>query len=317
MFSPTRLAAVAALAPLLTVAACGGGSDGGGEESPGGKVPVSAAFYALAYAAEQVGGEHVTVATLTKPGGEPHDLELTPKDVVDLGRAQVVVYQKGFQPAVDDAVASQGGATAFDVAPVAGLDLAAPEEGHEGESADEHAGHDHGAQDPHFWLDPTKYATVATAVGERLAAADTEHAADYRANAKAFAAKLTALDGEFKAGLADCKSRDLVTGHAAFGYLAHRYDLHQVGIAGISPDAEPDAAQMKDLVAHVKEAKVGTVYAETLVSPALAQTIAKEGGAQVAVLDPVEAVTDKSAGSDYLEIMRSNLATLKKGQECG
>ncbi|XVX19932.1 metal ABC transporter substrate-binding protein [Actinomycetota bacterium] len=315
MFRLTRLAAVGALAPVLAVAACGA-SGSGSEDAAGGKVPVSAAFYALAYAAEQVGGGRVHVSTLTKPGGEPHDLELTPKDVVDLAKSRVVVYQKGFQPAVDDAVASQAPHAAFDVAPIAGLDVPAQEEGHEGESADEHAGHDHGPLDPHFWLDPTKYATVATALGERLATADAEHAAEYRANAKAFAGKLTALDKEFKDGLASCKSRDLVTGHAAFGYLAQRYDLHQVGISGISPDVEPNAAQMKDLVEHVREAKVGTVYAETLVSPALAETIAKEGGATVAVLDPIEAVTDKSAGDDYLEIMRSNLATLKKGQQC-
>ena len=159
-------------------------------------------------------------------------------------------------------------------------------------------------------------AAVATTVGERFAAADPANAATYTANASALAGELTTLDEEFTAGLATCESRELVTGHAAFGYLAARYDLGQEGIAGISPDAEPDAATLRDLVSHVRESGVSTVYAETLVSPALAETIARETGATVAVLDPLEGLTDASAGSDYLEVMRANLKTLREGQGC-
>ena len=173
-----------------------------------------------------------------------------------------------------------------------------------------------GAADPHFWLDPTRLADVATALGDDFARRDPANAADYRANAAALVADLDALDAEFRAGLAQCRTRELVTGHAAFGYLAERYDLHQEGVAGVSPDIEPDAATLRDLSAHVRDAGVTTVYSESLVSPALAETVAREAGARVAVLDPLEGITDASRGRDYLEVMRANLATLRAGQEC-
>src|SRR6478672_8743309 len=170
--------------------------------------------------------------------------------------------------------------------------------------------------DPHFWLDPTRLADVATALGDDFARRDPANAAVYRANAAALVTDLEGLDAEFRSGLAQCRTRELVTGHAAFGYLAERYDLHQEGVAGVSPDVEPDAATLRDLSAHVRDAGVTTVYSESLVSPALAETVAREAGARVAVLDPLEGITDVSPGHDYLEVMRANLATLRAGQEC-
>ncbi len=265
-----------------------------GNAADGGRMPVSAAFYPLQFVAEWVGGEDVRVTGLTKPGVEPHDLELTPKAVGSLAQAKVVVYLSGFQPAVDQAVRSQARDAGVDVAPAARLT----------------------GRDPHFWLDPTRLADVATAVGEDLAGRDPAHAADYRANADGLVADLERLDAEFRTGLAQCRTRELVTGHAAFGYLADRYDLHQEGVAGVSPDIEPDAATLRDLSAHVRDAGVSTVYSESLVSPALAETVAREAGARVAVLDPLEGITDASRGRDYLEVMRANLATLRAGQEC-
>ena len=295
----------------LALAACGTGSAGAGRGSGADTLAVTAAFYPLAYAAERVGGDRVTVSSLTKPGAEPHDVELTPKDVATLGRSSVVVYEKGFQPAVDDAIEQVDGDAALDVSTSVDLTI---EGGHDG--------HDHGGAsaeegvDPHFWLDPTRYASAVTAISAKLSAVDPPGTTAYAKNAEAFVAELTALDEEFTAALATCTSRELVTGHAAFAYLADRYDLHQVGIAGISPDAEPDAAAMKEVVEHVREAKVSTVYAETLVSKDLTETIARETGAAVAVLDPIEGLSDASSGKNYLEVMRSNLATLKQGQGC-
>ncbi|WP_377643253.1 metal ABC transporter substrate-binding protein [Oryzobacter terrae] len=311
------LLAVPVVATLLALTACGSGASatGSGAEAD---LTVTAAFYPLQWASERVGGEHVAVSGLTKPGAEPHDLELTPKAVAGLASSDVVVYLKGFQPAVDDAVAAQGGQAGFDVSPEADLTIAASDDGHDhaGESEGEHAEHAEGAPDAHFWLDPVRLQSVVTAIGERFAGADPAHAATYRANASALVADLETLDGEFEAGLATCRSDELVTGHAAFAYLADRYGLSQEGIAGITPDAEPDAATLRDLAAHVREHGVRTVYSETLVDPALADTLARETGAKVAVLDPLEGLTDASKGSDYLEVMRSNLATLKDGQEC-
>jgi zinc transport system substrate-binding protein len=321
-----KVLAVAALSTAVLVAGCGSGDAADGTTGADGtdRMPVTAAFYPLQFVAERVGGDLVEVSTLTKPGTEPHDLELTPKAVGELSQAKAVLYLAGFQPAVDEAVTTQAGDAALDVTPSANLIVTGADDGHDhaGETEEEHAEHadeengEDGAKDLHFWLDPTRMAAVASAVAERFAAADPANAQTYTANATALAGELTTLDEEFTAGLATCESKELVTGHAAFGYLAARYGLGQEGIAGISPDAEPDAATLRELTEHVKEAGVTTVYAETLVSPALAETLSRETGARVAVLDPLEGLTDTSAGSDYLEVMRANLQTLREGQSC-
>lgn len=312
-----RTIALASASVLLALTACGSTDTGGKDD---GTLSVVTSFYPLEYAAEQVGGNHVSVTNLTPAGAEPHDLELSPKQILETSRADELIYLSGFQPSVDDA-ADHAGDAAFDVADSAHLDLAPAEEEHEGETEEEHAehadeGHDHGAQDPHFWLDPTRYAGVAEAIAERLASDDPEHAEDYRANAKAFADKLTELDEEISSELSDCAQKDLVTGHAAFAYFTDRYGFTQVPVSGLTPDAQPSASAMVDLIAHIKAEDISTVYAETLVPTDLADTIARDAGAEVAVLDPIEGVTDESQGSDYFEIMRSNAAAVSKGQEC-
>ena len=313
---------------LATVAAMAGCSAAGGAEPPAtaGSRPVSvvASFYPIEFAVQQVGGSLVTVTSLTKPGTEPHDLELSPKDVAGVADAGLVVYARGFQPAVDTAVAQEGADHAFDVAPAANLDLAAPAEGDDPKAGAVVSGAPTtgatdapaDAKDPHFWLDPQRYAAVATAIAARLAQADPAHAADYAANAARFGGTLAGLDTELKAGLAHCTNRDLVTSHAAFGYLSERYGFTQVAISGLSPDVEPSGARLAEIASFVKANNVTTIYAETLVEPAFAQTVARSTGAAVATLDPIEGLTSQSAGRDYVEVMRSNLTTLRTGQGC-
>ncbi|MGO4244465.1 metal ABC transporter substrate-binding protein, partial [Janibacter sp. RAF20_2_2] len=220
-------------AAILAVTGCGTGDDGGSGSD--GRLSVATSFYPLQHAAEQVGGEHVEVTNLTKPGAEPHDLELTPKQVLEATKADALVYLADFQPSVDDA-AAEAGDSAMDVSPFARLDIESDEhEEHDHEEGEEgHAGHDHGGTDPHFWLDPTRYADVVDAIGERFAEADPEHAADYRANAEAFSKQLTQLDEDLTEGLQDCTSTDLVTGHSAFAYFADRYGLHQESVSGLT-----------------------------------------------------------------------------------
>jgi zinc transport system substrate-binding protein len=310
------LLALAALAAGGLLSACGGSGSGDGAaagRTAGGPVSVVASFYPIEFAVQQVGGDHVAVTSLTKPGAEPHDVELSPHDVARVAEAGLVVYAKGFQPAVDTAVDQEGSLHAFDVAPVANLDLAAPPEEDEGRTPAPDAA---AAKDPHFWLDPQRYAAVATAIGQRLGEADPANAATYTQNATAFTDKLGALDADFRTTLASCARKDLVTSHAAFGYLSERYGFTQVPIAGLSPDVEPSAAQLAQVADFVKNHGVTTIYAETLVEPAFAETIARSTGARLATLDPIEGLTSTSAGHDYLEVMRSNLATLKAGQGC-
>ncbi|HWJ97028.1 MAG TPA: zinc ABC transporter substrate-binding protein, partial [Acidimicrobiales bacterium] len=235
-----------------------------------------------------------------------------------------VVFLSEFQPAVDQAVGEAQGEV-FDARDATELLPAEETEGDTRVEADEHEhegdGHGHGhdevgTTDPHFWLDPTKMAEVATAFAATLARADPAHTADYRANAEALVGRLDDLDAEMEAGLADCEQSGLVTSHEAFGYLARRYGFEQVGITGLTPEADPSPKDLATVADDASERGVTTIYFETLTSPAVAETLAAEAGAKTAVLDPIEGLTDESNGRDYLEVMRSNLETLRTGQDC-
>jgi zinc transport system substrate-binding protein len=294
------------VAAVLALSGCAGAQ--AADRPTDGRLSVIASFYPLEYAAERVGGDRVDVADLTKPGAEPHDLELSPRQVASVVDADLVVYLRGFQPSVDGAVDLDAADRAFDATPAARLDR---------ELTDEQANGRVGTGvDPHFWLDPTRLADVGDALARRFATIDPAHAADYEQRADGLRRDLEALDAQFRSGLAHCATRYLVTGHQAFGYLAARYGLTQIGITGLNPEAEPDAATLAQVADVVRANHVRTVYAETLVSPAIARTVAAETGAATAVLDPIEGLTDESAAQDYLGVLRANLATLRSGQEC-
>jgi len=297
-----RVVPAALVAAALALSACGAP----GSQSGDSRLKVVASFYPLQYVAMRIGGDRVSVTSLTKPGAEPHDLELTPQDVAALADTDLVVYLKGFQPAVDEAVSSQAGNKAFDATASAELDLTyTPVDG--GQQGD---------TDPHFWLDPVRLRAVVADLTERMAQADPTARATFETNSAALDTDLAALDREFRAGLARCADRTLVTSHNAFGYLAELYGLRQVGITGLSPDSEPDAGRLAEVSSFVRKQGVRTIYYETLVSPAVADTVARETGAATAVLDPLEGLNDRSPGKDYFEVMRANLASLKKGQDC-
>ncbi|NYI03489.1 metal ABC transporter substrate-binding protein [Allostreptomyces psammosilenae] len=352
--SRTLLACATAVVLGAATAACG---DSGSDSAEGGSTQVITGMYPMQWLAEQVGGTDVSVENLTEPGTEPHDLELTARQVGAVGEADLVVYIDGFQAAVDEAVDQQAADRAFDALvavenPISGSEEGHAEEGHaeeghaeeghaeeghaeeghaeeghaeeghaeeghaEGEAAHGEEGHEHGAEDPHIWLDPSRLAGVATALGDRLAEVDPDNADGYRERAQQVADDLAALDEEFSTGLAACDSRTVVTNHAAFGYLADRYDLEQVGISGLNPDSEPTPARMAEVAEIVEHEGVSTIYTETLISPDVAETLAAETGATTAVLDPVEGITDTSAGDDYPSVMRANLEALRQGLGC-
>jgi zinc transport system substrate-binding protein len=293
----------------VVAAACGGGDDGGSSAGRE-ELSVVASFYPLEFVVDRVGGDRVTVDNLTPAGAEPHDLELTPGDVAGLAEANVVVYLAGFSPAVDEAVKAEAGDRALEVGRFADLSLSyTPIE--EGVAMKGGSG-----TDPHFWLDPHRLADVAAAIAGRLGEADPGDAEYFSANAASLRPDLESLDGELRAGLKRCENRDVVTSHNAFGYLADRYGLVQVGITGLTPEEEPTAADLAAVTEFVREHDVRTIYYETLVSPAIAKTVADETGAATAVLDPIEGLAEDSGDSDYFTVMRANLASLRTGQPC-
>ncbi|MGC1213195.1 MAG: metal ABC transporter substrate-binding protein [Micromonospora sp.] len=302
------LAAATALLALVGIAGC---SNGPRADADPGRVDVVAAFYPLQFLAERIGGDAVKVTNLAKPGAEPHDLELNPRQVGTVVDAELIVYLSGFQPAVDDAVDQNGGDRAFDVATVQPLlDAAAGGHQHEGE-----AGHDeeNGGKDPHVWLDPTRLATIGDRLAERLGRADPARAADFTARAKTLRAELEQLDGEYAQGLKTCQRREIVVSHTAFGYLTARYQLDQVGITGLTPDIEPSPQRLAEVAREAREHQATTIFFETLVSPKVAETVAREVGAKTAVLDPIEG---GPPGGDYLSAMRANLQTLRTALDC-
>lgn len=294
-FAPLAITLTAALA----LSACGGGASTSptATQAADSRPRVVAAFAPLAEVARATGGDAVNVTELTPPGVEPHDLELSATQVADISAADLVLYVKGFQPAVDEAVAQHAADRAIDVSE--GLTLRT----------------DGGAQDPHVWLDPRNMATIADGVAARLTSSidDADAQAAIAANSEAFDASMQSLDADFRKGLASCRTKTMVVSHDAFGYLADAYGLTQIGIAGLSPEAEPSPARLAEVADIVRSNGVKTVYSETLVDPKVAQTLADEAGVATAVLDPIEGIP---AGSSYDSIMRANLAALVEGQGC-
>ncbi|MFI1248076.1 metal ABC transporter substrate-binding protein [Streptomyces anulatus] len=330
---PTTAVAGAVVLGLTALSACStsDAADGGN----GDKLKVTASFYPMQFLTERIGGEHVAVTSLTKPGVEPHDLELTPRQIGSISESDYVLYLKGIQPAVDDAIKQSGVKNTVDAATLTtlenhGSEVSGHDHGHEGEHAgeeehgheeeapEEHSegdGHNHGEQggaDPHIWLDPVKYAEVAKGVGKSLEKADPDHAADYKKNTDALVAELGELNTAYETGLKNTSTKTFITTHSAFGYLAERYGLTQQGIAGIDPEAEPSPARIQEIHTIAEKEKATTVFFETLASDRTAKTLAKDTGLKTGVLDPLEGITDKSQGADYIEVMESNLAALQK-----
>jgi zinc transport system substrate-binding protein len=279
---------LAVVAGLSLLAACGS-SNGGGART------IAASFYPLQFVAERVAGDRYDVTNLTRPGVEPHDLELGVRESARLAEADLVVYERGLQPAVDAAVEENADGATLDAASVVRL-----------RERD-------GQPDPHFWQDTLLLADVGDAVAKQLGRLDPAHAADYERRAEGLRSDLTALDREYAAGLSSCARSTVVVNHDAFEYLS-RYGLRIEPISGLSPDAEPtpgDLARLHDLI---RAEGITTVFSETLVSKRTAQTLADELGIGTAVLDPLEGLGDK--GADYLSVMRANLAALRKANGC-
>lgn len=278
---------VTAVALGTLAGACGGGAD---EPADGGRVQVVAGFAPLADVAERVGGERVDVTNLTPAGAEPHDLELTTDQVDQLLDADVVLYLGGgFQPAVEEA-----------------------SERTEGDRLDLFEGTEGG--DPHVWLDPAEMVRITERVRDALVETDGAGADGYRERATTYTAELEALDAAYTAGVAECERRVFVTAHDAFGRLAERFDLEQVAVAGLSPEAEPDPRRLGEIADEIRARGVTTVFTEALVSPELAETLAREAGVDTAVLDPIENFED--AGDDYVSVMRENLSVLRQALGC-
>jgi len=310
---------LAASAATLAVASCAPASAGTDD------IEVVASFYPLQFVAQEVGGSEISVTNLTPSGAEPHDLELTTRNVLTLEEADVVMTLSGFQPALDDALSEIEGPVVLDSASAENPNLHSSH----GHAAHDHSEHDHGSThtentgheghshagvDPHFWLDPTRLIPLARHTAQTFAEADPAHAEQYSARAENLIQRLKTLDEEFTSSLSDCRQDVIVVSHEAFGYLAHRYGLEQVGIAGLDPENEPSPARMQQVARVVQAEGVSTIFTETLVSGDVARAMATELGITVEQLNPLESLQDPQA--DYFSVMRQNLTSLHDALDC-
>ena len=273
------------------------------------RVSVAAAFYPVAFATQKVGGTRVAVANITPVDAEPHDIELNSEQLDRLLEAKVAfVLGSDFQPAVEKAADRRDGPT-VELLPKL-VDAKGKKVAAEGKD---------GGLDPHVWLDPVLMSQLVVEVERGLAAADPNGTAAYERNAQALQEQLAALDARYRERLTGCARDLLVTSHEAFGYLASRYGLRQEGVAGLSPDAEPDPARLGELADLARDQGVTTVFTEKTVSPRIAQTLARDaGGLHTEVLSPLESLTkrERDDKADYFTLMDANLGKIATAFGC-
>ena len=276
------------------------------------KIQIVAGFYPLAYAAEGIAGDLAEVVSLAGPGVEPHDLELTPGDVAKINDADLVVYIPEFIPALDAVVKTLDQSKVINATQGITL-ISGDSHSHEGEeSHSEEEGHsDESATDPHIWLNPNNMVLIGNSIAQALSALTSDSAINE--NRSSFENALTTLASDYTAKLANCSIKALVVSHEAFGYIANAYGFEQVGISGLSPEAEPSPARLAEVAKIAKAENATTIYYESLVDPKVAKTLADELKITAKMLDPLES---PPASGDYLSVMAQNLDTLVKGQVC-
>lgn len=298
---------------LLTVLLAGCSAAPTPAPGSGDKLDIVATVYPLAYLAQRIGGDAVNVMLLTPAGSEPHDFEPTPQDVAAMQNADLLLL---------NGAALDTWAELVDRGPQPTLIMADAvpyyEVEHKEEIAPEEAEHAHGALDPHAWLDPVLAHSMAQALADELLLIQPERAEVLQRNLAAVKSELEQVHQEYTVGLATCRSRTIVVSHDAFGYLARRYDLTELPIAGLSPEEEPSPAQLAQIADAAKAAGVTTVFTESLANPKLAETLAQELTLTTAVLNPLEGLTadEQSAGQDLLSLMRRNLQNLRTALQC-
>jgi zinc transport system substrate-binding protein len=274
---------------------------------PDSRLPVVASFYPLFEFTQRVGGERVAVRALVPPGAEPHDYDPTPRDVRAMIQARLLVYNGGgFEPWIQRLIGTLP-AGVIRVNATQGIPLATAA-----------ARSDRGRPDPHVWLDPILAQRQVDNVLAGLVRADPAGRTVYGSNASAYKRRLAALHERFARTLGPCRKKVFVVSHAAFSYLAARYGLTPIAISGLEPEAEPSAAKIREMLRLIRQHDVRVIYYETLVSPRVANAIAREAGARTLVLNPIEGLTDDEVrrGKSYLSVMEENLRSLTRGLDC-
>lgn len=262
---------------------------------------------------KNVVGDKAEVSLLIPPGAEAHSWEPTPSAMVKIQKSKVFIYNgAGLEPwaeKMENTILSKK--KSLEASTVVSL-LSSEDAAHEQTREIGHH-HDHGQIDPHIWLDPVNAQAIVAAIATAVSETDPGNASVYAANAEAYINQLRVLDAEFQAVLAPAAGREFVTTHAAFAYMAKRYNLKQAAIMGIDPEAEPTPEAMARIIKHIKSNNIAYIFAEPVLTSKLAVIISRETGARVLELNPVHEVDDKqiAQGENYITFMRGNLQNLK------
>lgn len=290
---------------LSIITGCAKTADGFPKDNQ--KLNVMTSFYTMSDFAAKIGGDKINLINMVPSGMEPHDFEPKTKDITRLKDAKVFIYNgAGMEGWVNKVIESADNKELIVIEASKGIKLLKGNDTHE--EAD-------GVQtDPHVWLNPQNAIIQLSAIKDAFVKADPSNSQYYENNFKTYKDKINELDNDYKTAVNGFKKKDIVVAHAAFGYLCDAYGLKQVAIEGLNAEAEPSAARMAEISKFAKDNQVKYIFFEELVSPKVADTIAKEVGAQTELLSPIEGITDeaKAKGKEYISIMRDNLEALKK-----
>jgi zinc transport system substrate-binding protein len=282
---------------------------------------VVTSFYPLYFFAQEVGGDRAQVTNLTPAGAEPHEYEPTPQELVSIERSDLFIINgagfEGWGESVAQGLNPERTTIVIAAEGLATLEGVEEEHEHEHEEEDAHAEEEH--LDPHVWLSPKLASQMVEQIAEGFVSADRENEAYYRANAEKLKGELQQLDTEFQTALSSCLKRDIITSHAAFGYIARDYNLTQVAITGLSTEEEPSPQRLIEIAQFARQNDVRYIFFESLIPAQLSQTIATEVGAQTLMLNPLEGLSEKdiAAGKNYFSEMRANLQNLQTALQCG
>jgi zinc transport system substrate-binding protein len=315
-------AAIAVALAIATLAFSGCGSDDASSPTPAtARLDILTTIYPLTYFTERIGGDRVTVTSIISPGVEAHDFEPTPGDIRRISEADVLIYNHpAFETWIEDAIGTAGNG-ALVIVKAADLpdDLEfADDRGAEEEEEPGGNAHEDGETDPHVWLNPVEAAAQARAIETALAQADPEGAALFKANADALAAELMDVDQQYADALASCQLDEIVVSHLAYGHLAERYGLHELGLSGLSPEFESGPQQIAAIVDEMRALGISYILQEPIADDRLAETVAAETRATILPLHPLESLTqgETDAGETFFTIMAKNLESLKTALGC-
>lgn len=264
------------------------------------KLLVVASFYPLYFMSAKIGGAKAEVINIVPAGAEPHDYEPTAKDLAKMQNSRLIILNGGGLEAWSDNLKKNIDNKKTKII-TAGVESDATTN-----------------MDPHAWLAPLLAQKIVDRIAQGLEQADPPNKNYYQTNAEALKNKLDDIHKNYKQGLTNCAQKNIITSHAAFGYLASNYGFKQIPITGLSPDAEPSPAELARIIKFSKDNGIKYVFFERLTNPKLAQTVAREIDAKTLELNPLEGLSPEelAQGKNYLSLLRDNLTNLKIALEC-